>query len=244
MLHEAAHLAETAERNAGYIRAAPCGDLAVAMLADNKSMYGAAVDAKVLSQKVLEPCGIEHCPGTENAVIRIPAEDLRRVCQNVDRIRDDQHDRILIIFRDLGNHLPEDADILLYKIKSCLSGLLAGACRHNDDARVADVFVAAGVNLHRLGKRKSVADIKGLPFCLVFVGINQYQLGKESALHQGERRSRSDETTSYDCCFSAVQTICHCCRLRFSLTLSSYIVGFIHESDCNLCYAETSFRIF
>ena len=60
------------------------------------------------------------------------------------------------------------------------------------------------MDLHGPGKGQAVADVQGLAFRLVPVGVDENDLGEQSALHQSECRGGTDKSAAYHCHFSAV----------------------------------------
>ena len=55
MIEMSPHFTEGIQWDTGYICAAPCGDLAVTVLADNERMNAAAVHAQMFAKSVFQP---------------------------------------------------------------------------------------------------------------------------------------------------------------------------------------------
>lgn len=68
----AAHFAYVVQRDAGYVGAAECCDLTIAMLADNKSVDTAAVHTQMLCKLAFEPSGIQYRSRANDAVFGRP----------------------------------------------------------------------------------------------------------------------------------------------------------------------------
>ena len=60
--------AKTPKRNAGNICTAERGNFAVAVLAENKRVNAPCVNAKMLTEKVLEPCRVKNSARAEHPV--------------------------------------------------------------------------------------------------------------------------------------------------------------------------------
>ena len=112
-----AHLAEIVQRNARYIRTAPCRDLAVPVLTDDKRMYTPAVHAQVFAQRIFKPCRVKHRTRTEHPVLRQPAQFQCHIRQNIYRIRYDQQNPAKIAFYNLRDDTLINCRILLHQVK-------------------------------------------------------------------------------------------------------------------------------
>ena len=70
MIEMSPHFTEGIQWDTGYICAAPCGDLAVTVLADDERMNAAAVHTQMFAKSVFQPGGIENSTGTDDSVLR------------------------------------------------------------------------------------------------------------------------------------------------------------------------------
>ena len=150
LVEMSAHVAELEERNARYIRAAPRGDLAVAVLADYEGVDTSAVNPEVLAEQILQSRGIENGSRAKHAVRGISAELFRNVGQDIDGIRDYEKNARTVVLGYFRNNRLEDRDVLLDQIESCFTRLLTRARGDNYDGGVADVLISARLNLHGL----------------------------------------------------------------------------------------------
>ena len=196
MLVEAPHLTEIPERNPGYIRAAPGRDLAVPVLSDDEGVHASVVNGEMLPEEILESCGIQHRAGAKDPVLRETAQLRRRIGQDVHRICDNEQDPAAVSLLDLRNDGLKDPDILLHEVQPRLPRLLTGTRRNHDDGRIHDIVVGTGINLHRLCKRKPMADVQCLSLCSVLIRVDQHHLREKAALHQGKGRARSHESAA------------------------------------------------
>ena len=194
----AAHLAEIVQRDAGDVGAAPCGDLAVAVLADDKGMNALAVHRQMLAQLVLQAGGVQNRAGTDDAVLREAGQLDGGIGQDVHGICHHQQDAAAVPLGDLRDDALEDVQVLVHEIEPRLAGFLARTGRDDDDGGIHDVVISAGVNFHVAHKGDAVADVHGFALGLGVVGVDQDDLRKQLALHQGKSGRRTDEATADD----------------------------------------------
>ena len=159
----------------------------------------------MFTKKIFQPRAVQHRAGAEHAVLREPAQLRGGIGENIHGIGDDQQNTIGVVLGDFGNNALENADVLLDQIETRLTRFLSRAGGHDDDRRVGDVLVLARVNAHRLGEGQTVADVEGFSLRLLMADVDQHHLGEQSALHQGECRSRPHESAADNGCFSYVQ---------------------------------------
>ena len=98
----------------------------------------------------------------------------------------------------------EDLDILFDKVQPGLSRSLSSARGHDDDGRVGNVIVGAGVDVHGPGKGQAVGDVHRLSFGFCLVCVDEDHFREQSALHQSETGGGADESASDHSYFSGV----------------------------------------
>ena len=196
VLQMAVKLAEGAQRHAGNLGAGPSDELGVAVLTHDVSLNVARVDLDVGAEHLLQTTGVEHGAGTDDVALGQAGHLDGGVGQNVDRVGDDQQDAVKAGLLNLGDDGLKDVDVLVDQVQAGLAGLLGSASGDDDHSGVGDIRVIAGVDLHRLGKRHAVRDVQGLALGAVLVHVDEDHLGEQTALHQCERRGRTDETAA------------------------------------------------
>ena len=167
-------------------------------------MDGPGIHGQPPSQQIFQPGGVQHCAGAEDPVLRVAAQTHRRIGQHIHRIADDQQDRVPVHRGDFWHDIPEDADVFLRQIQPGLSGLLAGAGGDDDDGGIRKIGVIPRIDLHGTGEGQPVADVQSLALGPGAVQIQQDQLGKQTAVHQGKGRGRAHISASEDGGFSNV----------------------------------------
>ena len=70
MIIKSSHFAKLMYRNPRHIGTAPCHNLTVSMLPDNKRMHTAAVHTQMPSQFIFEPCRIQNSSGAYHPFLR------------------------------------------------------------------------------------------------------------------------------------------------------------------------------
>ena len=190
------------KRYSRYIRTAPRGNLAVAVLSDDECVNASRVNAKVFAKQIFKPCRVKHGSAAENPVRRKTADFCRRIGQNVNRVGNHQQNTVSVIFCDFGDNRFKNTDIFLYKVQPCFTGLLPCARRHDDNGSIRNIGIIAGINLHRLCKGQPVADIERLSLGSFLIPVNENHLRKQSALHQCKCTCRADITAAHYCRFS------------------------------------------
>ena len=194
----AAHLAEIVQRDAGDVGAAPGRNLAVAVLADDEGVDALAVHGQVLAQLILQAGGVQHGAGADDPVLREAGQLDGGIGQDVHRVRHHQQDAAAFPLGDLRDDALEDVQVLVHEVQPGLAGLLACACRDDDDGGIHDVIVGAGIDLHVAHKGDAVADVHGFAFGLGVVCVDQDDLREQLALHQRKGRRRADEAAAND----------------------------------------------
>ena len=86
----------------------------------------------------------------------------------------------------------------MHEVQPGLAGLLACACRDDDDGGIHDVIVGAGIDLHVAHKGDAVADVHGFAFGLGVVCVDQDDFREQLALHQRKGGRRADEAAADD----------------------------------------------
>ena len=207
----AAQLAEVVERDAGDVRQAPCGDLAVAVLADDAGVHVARVDAQVLAQGVLEARGVERGAAAEHAVSGHAGELEGHVGQDVHGVRNHQQNALVIALGDLRDDGFEDGDVLVHQVEARLAGRLVRPGRDDGDGRVIDVGVVARVDVHGAAERHAVRDVEGLALGAVVIDVDEHHLGEQARLHEGEGAGRAHEPAADNGHFARIDDCCHGC---------------------------------
>ena len=196
MLQVAVKLAEGVQRHAGNLSAGPSDKLGIAVLAHDIGLDIARVNLDVGTKHLLQTAGVEHGAGTDDVALGQAGHLDGGVGQNIDRVGDDEQDAVEAGLLNLGDNGLKDVDVLVDQVQAGLTGLLGSASGDDDHGGVGDIGIIAGVDLHRLGKRHAVRDIQGLTLGAVLVHVDEDHLGEQTALHQRERRRRTDETAA------------------------------------------------
>ena len=131
---------------------APGDDLAVTVFADDIGVAVTGVDADIVADHGLEAGGVEDGAGAEDTVFRKAAHLDGGVCQDIDRVCDDDQNTTDVAFLQFRHDEAEDPDILFDKVQPGLSRSLSSACRHDDDGGICNVIVGAGIDVHGTGK--------------------------------------------------------------------------------------------
>ena len=166
------------------------------MLAHDVGLDIARVDLDVGAEHLLQTAGVEHGAGADDVALGQTGHLDGGVGQNVDRVGDDEQNAVEARLLNLGNNGLEDADVLVDQVQAGLTGLLGSASGDDDHGGVGDIGIIAGVDLHRLGKRHAVRDIQSLTLGAVLVHVDEDHFREQTALHQRERRRRTDETAT------------------------------------------------
>ena len=182
MLQMTVKLAEGVQRNAGNLSAGPSDKLRIALDMGTKHL--------------LQTAGVEHGTGADDMALGQAGHLDGGVGQNIDRVGDDEQNAVEAGLLNLGDNGLKDADVLVDQVQASLTGLLGSASGDDDHGGVGDIGIIAGVDLHRLGKRHAVRDIQGLTLGAVLVNVDEDHFGEQTALHQRERRRRTDETAA------------------------------------------------
>ena len=196
MLQMTVKLAEGVQRNAGNLGAGPSDELGVAVLAHDIGLDIARVDLNVGTKHLLQTTGVEHGTGADDMALGQAGHLDGGIGQNIDRVGDDEQNAVEARLLNLGDNGLKDVDVLVDQVQAGLTGLLGSASGDDDHGGVGDIGIIAGVDLHRLGKRHAVRDIQSLTLGAVLVHVDEDHLGEQTALHQRERRRRTDETAA------------------------------------------------
>ena len=196
MLQMTVKLAEGVQRNAGNLSAGPSDKLGVAVLTHDIGLDIARVDLNVGTKHLLQTAGVEHGTGADDMALGQAGHLDGGIGQNIDRVGDDEQNAVEARLLNLGDNGLKDVDVLVDQVQAGLTGLLGSASGDDDHGGVGDIGIIAGVDLHRLGKRHAVRDIQSLTLGAVLVHVDEDHLGEQTALHQRERRRRTDETAA------------------------------------------------
>ena len=196
--------AEVLQVQPRYVGLAPYRQLAVAVLADDEGVDVPAVHPQLLPQQLLQPPGVQHRSRADDPLSGIARQLPGRVGQHVHRVGHDQEDAAEVPGGDLPDHGAQDGDIPADQVQPGLAGLLVGSGGDNDQGAVGDVIIAPRRDLHGRAVRKAIAEVHGLPFRFVLIGVQQHQMGKQSLLQKPEGNGRANEAAAYNGCFSGI----------------------------------------
>ena len=202
MIKMSAHLTDPVDRNTGHIRTAPDGELAVAVLADDPGMDTSGIDIQMLPQQIAQASRIQQSPGPDDPLFRHAGGLDRHVRQDVNGIGHNKQDAGAVAFFDLGHDRPENSHIFLDQVQARLPRFLACSRSNNNNGRINDIVVGAGVNIHRMRKGYAMGNIQGFAFRPVLIRIDQHHFGKQTALHQSKSAGGSHEPAADDRNFS------------------------------------------
>ena len=166
------------------------------MLTHDIGLDIARINLDVGAEHLLQAASVEHGAGTDDVALGQAGHLDGGVGQNIDRVGDDEQNAVEAGLLNLGDNGLKDVDVLVDQVQAGLTGLLGSASGDDDHGGVGDIGIIAGVDLHRLGKRHAVRDIQGLALGAVLVHVDEDHLGEQTALHQCERRRRTDETAA------------------------------------------------
>ena len=207
MVEIAAHLAKIAQRHSRNGRAAPEGDLAVAVLADDKGVDAAVVHAQMLAQQIAQARRIQHRARAEDAVfgqIRVPLGDAREHVHGVGH--DEDIPRKAASFQ-LAQHGEQDGGVALDQIQPRFARLLVGARRDDRQRRVGGVRIAAGADVRRFGEEQPVRDVLRLSLRAGGVRVDEHHFGIQAVLHEREGAGGTDIAAADDDNFSRIDHV-------------------------------------
>ena len=159
------------------------------------------IDAIVLAQAGAQARRVEDRAGADQVILGNAGELQEGIGQNVDRVADDDIDRVGRILRDLGDDHLGDVHIGLRQLKAGLAGLSGNAGRQDHDVRAGSVAVVAGIDRARVAERRALTDVERLTKRLLAVDVDHHDLGRETHDRQRVGNGRTDAAGSDDCNF-------------------------------------------
>ena len=118
------------------------------------------------------------------------------VGEHIHRIGHDHQDALEIPAGELGNNAFQNRYVLANQVQAGLAGLLVGSGGDDDHGAVGHVVVVSGVDAHGGSVGQTVAQVHGLAFRLLPVGVDEHQLGENALLHQTESDRGSHKTAA------------------------------------------------
>jgi hypothetical protein len=91
----------------------------------------------------------------------------------------------LYVFQRRGKHPFQYGSIVFQEIQSRIAGLLRCAGCQDDNIRIPAIPVIARPDPYGFCELGAVIDIHGFPFCVLAIGIDQYDLRGKSTQLQG-----------------------------------------------------------
>ena len=146
------------ERHTTHRGGRPQHDLGVAVLADDRCMDAVDPDAEPLGEQVAEAGGVEHGPAADDPLVRQPGDLLGDERHHVDRIGDQQHDRLRSHTQQRGECLPDQVHVATGQLHAGLARVLLGPGGHHHD-------VGAGTHLDIVaaGDTPSPDELQAMP---------------------------------------------------------------------------------
>ncbi len=163
------------------------------------------VHAEVLPDDLAQTGGVKQGAGSQHMALRQARGFQDRVGDDVDRIADDDVNRVRRVFYGLRHDALNDVDVSLGKIDPRLAGFARAAERDDDDIGTFDVGIIAGVNVDRRADGRALDDVHRLARRLVFIDIHQNNFGGKSLQGDGVGDRRPDISGTKDAdlvCFS------------------------------------------
>lgn len=94
------------------------------MFTDNLTMNAAGIYFFMKTDQIAEPRTVEHCAGTDDPSAVETADLKSGISQDIYRIRSNQQNGMLIVFRNLLDDIFKNRDVLSQKINPGLTRLL------------------------------------------------------------------------------------------------------------------------
>ena len=203
--------------DAGDVGARPDRQLAVPVLADDKGVDIASVDAELTAQQVFQTGGVQHRARADDAGGRESGQPARDGGQQIHRIGDHEQDGLGTDADDLRDDRAQDSRVALEQLDAGLSRLLVDACGDDHQCGAVQIVIGSVVHAARRGKRGAVADVHRLAVCALAVDIHQHQLGEQTVRREGIGGRRTDAAAADDAAFLIIDrriTSFFSCRYR------------------------------
>lgn len=149
-------------------------------------------DAEALCQRGLKTACIQNGAGADDLTLRQAGDLCEHIGQHVDRVGDDDIDRIRRSLDDLRRDVLDDIDVGLRQIQTALTGLSRHTGGDDHNVRALGVLIVAGTHDRRRTERRALINIQCLAECLLLVDIDQQDLRCDSLDHQIVGNGRAD----------------------------------------------------
>lgn len=122
------------------------------MLTDDESVYISAIYAELLTEQKFQAGGIQHGACADDAFRGKAGDTQCNAGQQINRIGDNQEDRIRTDARDLCDDRAHDSGVACQQVKTALAGPLSDARSDDDHGGVLQVIIIAVHDAARLRK--------------------------------------------------------------------------------------------
>ena len=170
------------KRKTVHCGAGPDRDHRVAVFAEDEGSYLRGRQLQFLGNEALKAGGVEHRAQTDDLLPRETGILDRQMSQDIDRIRDDENDRVTLRARgfDVRNDLHEDGDVAVDQVEAGLIRFATGAGGDEEDVAVGCPRVVAGVDTLIGTETRSVQEIQGFTIGHILIRIDQLDFGYDS----------------------------------------------------------------
>ena len=168
----------------GDVDEAPGHEGGVAVLAVDVRVDILRADAEALGQRRLQTAGVQDRAGADDMALGNAGDLVEHVGQHVDRVGDDDIDRVRRGGGDLRGDVLEDVDVGLRQLQPALPGLAGKTRGDDDDVGARRGVIVAGTDDRRGTERRALINVHRLAERLLLVDVDQDDLGRGTLDHQ------------------------------------------------------------
>ena len=168
----------------GDVDEAPGHEGGVAVLAVDVRVDILRADAEALGQRRLQAAGVQDRAGADDVALGHAGDLVEHVGQHVDRVGDDDIDRVRRGGGDLRGDVLEDVDVGLRQLQPALPGLAGKTRGDDDDVGARRGVIVAGADDRRGTERRTLINVHRLAERLLLVDVDQDDLGRGTLDHQ------------------------------------------------------------
>ena len=158
------------------------------MLAKDEADHVLRINMAEIAEHFIEPRCIQQCTGSEDPVHRIIVFFLEMICQNIERVGDDDNDRFLRVTRNAGHHAVTDFDVLQKKRVAVMVPRLdrRTCCNYNHMCvRAVAVIAYADAGIRTVRESCCVACVQHFSKRLVFIPVDNNDVIEKIHLQYG-----------------------------------------------------------
>lgn len=171
---------EVSYRDIGDVCKRPRNEGAVAVLAENISMNIELVDVEVLGETCTQTSCIQNSTGADDAGFRNAGALAEGICEDIDRIADDDVCSIRSVTGDIGNDALDDIYVCLCEVQSGLTRLTCNTGSDDNNIGALTVRIATCINRGRCAERCTLTNIKCFAKRLIVIDVYHNDLGSET----------------------------------------------------------------